>query len=172
MIKQKWVWVITCLTATVLLFQFCIQEKIPDSKDPRGIAYAGSESCGSCHAAIANSYSLTAHNKTTTSANAYNIKGSFHLDSNQYVYRTDLKVLMEEQDGSFFQTAYLNGEKNASYPFDIVIGSGRKAQTFLYWQGTNAFQLPVSYSVIGKCWVNSPNYPADNVRFDRIIPIG
>jgi hypothetical protein len=172
MIKQKWVWVITCLTATVLLFQFCIQEKIPDSKDPRGIAYAGSESCGSCHAAIANSYSLTAHNKTTTPANAYNIKGKFHLDSNQYVYRTDLKVLMEEQDGSFFQTAYLNGEKNASYPFDIVIGSGRKAQTFLYWQGTNAFQLPVSYSVIGKCWVNSPNYPADNVRFDRIIPIG
>lgn len=172
MIKQKWIWVTAMMMATVLLFQFCVQEKKPVSQDPRGMGYAGAAACLSCHADIVNTYAQTAHNSTTTPATAATIGGSFHPDSNQYHYRTDLKVLMEQKEGKFFQTAFEGGQQKASFPFDIVIGSGRKAQTFLYWQENNAYQLPVSYSVIGKCWVNSPNYPSDNVRFDRVIPIG
>lgn len=172
MIKQKWIWVMGILAATVVLFQFCVQDKTPIAQDPRGIAYAGSEACVSCHASIAASYAQTAHHNTTSIANSFNIKGSFHPDSNQFVYREDLKVVMEQNQNKFYQTAYEKGIQKASFPFDLVIGSGRKAQTFLYWQGTNAYQLPVSYSLVGKCWVNSPNYPSDHVRFDRVIPIG
>lgn len=170
--KQKWIWVTACLMTTVLLFQFCVQEKKIESNDPRGIGYAGSAACMNCHADIVNAYEQTAHNNTTSPAIAANMKGSFQPNTNQYHYRADLKVVMEQQGERYFQTAYENGQQRATFPFDIVIGSGRKAQTFLYWQEKNAYQLPVSYSVIGKCWVNSPNYPSDNVRFDRIIPIG
>lgn len=35
-----------------------------------------------------------------------------------------------------------------------------------------AYQLPVWYSVPANSWVNSPGYPATQVRFDRNIPIG
>jgi len=172
MIKQKWIWVMGILAATVTLFQFCVQDKTAQSQDPRGIAYAGSDACVSCHAAIASSYAQTAHHNTTSVANSFNIKGSFQTDSNQFVYHDNLKVVMEQKQNRFYQTAFEKGIQKASFPFDLVIGSGRKAQTFLYWQGNNAYQLPVSYSVVGKCWVNSPNYPSDHVRFDRVIPIG
>jgi len=173
MIQRKWISVIGVLTATVLLFQYCVQnKKMLEPTDPRGIAYAGADACKSCHADIVNKYLQTAHYATTSVPNSFTIKGSFHSDSNQFLYRPDIKVVMEAEQQSFFQTAYEKGEQKARYPFDLVIGSGRKAQTFLYWNGPNAYQLPVSYSVVGKCWVNSPNYPADQVRFDRVIPIG
>lgn len=171
MLKQRWLWVMACLASTVLLFQFCVQQK-PAATDPRGMGYAGSSTCVSCHADIASSYASTAHNRSTAPAAKENIAGSFHVDSNQFHYNSAIKVVMEEKDGQLFQTAYEQGEAKASYPFGLVIGSGRKAQTFLYWQENNAFQLPVSYSLIGKCWVNSPSYPSDRVRFDRVIPIG
>jgi hypothetical protein len=172
MFTQKWFRVFFCLIAAIVLFQYCVQDKTLLSQDPRGIGYAGSSACVSCHADITKAYIHTAHNKTTSFANDLSIKGSFHNDSNQYHYRDDLKVLMEQNEGGFFQTAYEDGIEKASFPFDLVIGSGRKAQTFLYWQDNNFYQLPVSYSVIAKTWANSPNYPTDHVRFDRVIPIG
>ncbi|HCL04606.1 MAG TPA: hypothetical protein DHW64_00945 [Chitinophagaceae bacterium] len=172
MFRQRWILVISCLAVTIVLFQFCTQEKKMVQQDPRGMGYAGSSSCISCHANIVDAYAQTAHSRTTTPASAENIAGSFHADSNRFHYKTDLEVVMEAREGRFFQTAYEAGQQKTSVPFDIVIGSGRKAQTFLYWQDSNAYQLPVTYSVIGKCWVNSPNYPTDRVRFDRVIPIG
>lgn len=172
MFGKRWVVVIGCLMLATFLFQFCMQAKQAMPKDPRGIGYAGSSSCGNCHAAIVDAYKQTAHNRTTSSATAENIAGSFQTGENQFHYTTDVKVLMEAREGKFFQTAFEADQQKASFPFDIVIGSGRKAQTYLYWQDSNVYQLPVSYSIIGKCWVNSPNYPTDRVRFDRVIPIG
>jgi hypothetical protein len=71
-----------------------------------------------------------------------------------------------------YQVAYLNNEQKQANLFDIVVGSGRKAQTYLYWYEDQVFQLPVSYFVPAKDWANSPNYPPRQVRFDRNIPVG
>lgn len=154
------------------LFQYCVQRKVPQFNDPRGKSYAGSSTCISCHANVVAAYAANAHGASTHQANATTIMGSFNPDSNRFHYTPSISVRMEERDGQFFQTAYENDVAKASYPFDIVIGSGRKAQTFLYWNEKEVYQLPITYSVVGKCWVNSPNYPADRVRFDRVIPIG
>ncbi|TDO29002.1 multiheme c-type cytochrome [Sediminibacterium goheungense] len=172
MLTQRWFKILLGLIAGTILFQYCVQRSEPLFNDPRGMGYAGAAACVSCHASTVAAYAQTAHHNTTTPADEKNIKGSFHNDSNRFHYRTDLEVVMEKKEGKFFQTAYEAGQQKTSFPFDIVIGSGRKAQTFLYWQDSNAYQLPVTYSVIGKCWVNSPNYPTDKVRFDRVIPIG
>lgn len=155
-----------------LLFQYCVQRKVPTFNDPRGKSYAGSSACVSCHANVVAAYAANAHGTSTQPANAATILGSFTSDSNRFHYTPSISVRMEEKDGRFYQTAYENDVAKASYPFDIVIGSGRKAQTFLYWDAKQVYQLPITYSVVGKCWVNSPNYPADRVRFDRVIPIG
>ena len=53
-----------------------------------------------------------------------------------------------------------------SAPIDIVIGSGRKGQTYLYWEGERLFQLPVSYWT-GIGWANSPGYPSGTAIFNR-----
>src|SRR5207248_11785854 len=54
--------------------------------------------------------------------------------------------------------------------FGIVVGSGGKEQTYLYWKGNRLFQLPVSYwRELG--WVNSPGYRDGSANFERpIIP--
>jgi hypothetical protein len=79
---------------------------------------------------------------------------------------------MEKRDSGFFQVAYQDNVQRQANKIDIVIGSGRKAQTYLYWYDDKIFQLPVSYFLPVKSWVNSPGYPPRQVRFDRNIPIG
>ena len=55
--------------------------------------------------------------------------------------------------------------------FGLVIGSGRKGQTYLYWKGDELFELPVSYWVELGRWVNSPGYLDGTANFDRpVIP--
>ena len=54
---------------------------------------------------------------------------------------------------------------------DLVIGSGRKGQTYLYWKGSELFELPVSYWSETGQWMNSPGYPDGLPNFDKpIIP--
>jgi hypothetical protein len=150
-------------------FSQCIDERKPD--DPRENGYAGADACISCHKNIVDSYQHTAHHLSTAPANDKSIAGSFKPGSNDLYYRPGVKVSMEERDGSFYQVAYKNDTAMEARKFDIVVGSGRKAQTFLYWLNDKVLQLPVSYYVPSGTWANSPNYPQDQVRFDRIIPV-
>lgn len=155
----------------VAVFSQCIDKK-PAAADPRGDGYAGSEQCKSCHGEIATSYFHTAHQMSTQPASRQSIVGSFSKDSNEYFYKPSVKVAMEQRDSGFFQVAYRNDTAVQVQRFDIVVGSGRKAQTYLYWYEDKVYQLPVSYYIPLRSWANSPNYPSNQVRFDRSIPIG
>lgn len=172
MLAKIWFRVICFLVITGFLFFQCVQQKKNESKDFRGPGYAGTAACVTCHAAVTDTYLSTAHAKSTSVASSSTIAGSFHADSNHFQYNEHIKVMMEKRANRFYQAAFQDGVEKAAFPFDVVIGSGRKAQTYLYWYGANAYQLPVTYSVTAKAWVNSPNYPSDKVRFDRMVPVG
>jgi hypothetical protein len=109
---------------------------------------------------------------TTSIASQSTIKGNFTSPGNEYFYRPEVKVVLEKRNSSYFQVAFQNDSEKRASRFDIVVGSGRKAQTYLYWDDSAIFQLPVSWSVAANDWVNSPNYPPHQVRFDRNIPVG
>ncbi|HYJ62589.1 MAG TPA: hypothetical protein VEV62_02510 [Parafilimonas sp.] len=111
-----------------------------------------------CHKDIYVSHIKTAHYLTSGVANAQSIKGSFEADKNSFVYNKFMKVVMEKKHGNFFQLAYAGNEEYQSEPFDIVIGSARKGQTYLYWRGDKLFQLPVSYYSTLNSWCNSPGF--------------
>lgn len=132
--------------------------------------FAGSESCAGCHAAIYKSHIQTAHYADSRPARAEFIKGSFEQGKNRFVYNQWMYVLLEKKNKKLFQTAYINEIPTQSAPFDIVIGSGRKGQTYLYWDGDMLYQLPVSYFTLQDKWCNSPGYSSRFIRFDRIIP--
>jgi hypothetical protein len=52
----------------------------------------------------------------------------------------------------------------------VVVGSGEKGQTYLYWNEDQLFQSPVSYWT-RPGWVDSPGYRDGFANFDRpIIP--
>lgn len=168
---QKKILVLAFFCMLVLVMNNCINKQ-KESKDPRSENYAGSAKCISCHKEVYNTQIRTAHYLSSNPASRKTIKGSFAKDSNTVYYRPTLKVAMEETDTGFYQVAYIDDVEKQAARFDIVIGSGRKGQSYLYWFYDNIFQLPVSYYVPGRKWVNSPNYPPKNVLFNRDIPVG
>jgi hypothetical protein len=103
--------------------------------------FAGSSSCASCHKEIFQQHIKTAHYIDSRPASKEFIKGSFQTGKNRYIYNKFLEVAMEKKKDRFFQTAYVSGEVSQSEAFDIVIGSGRKGQTYLFWRDDKLFQL-------------------------------
>jgi hypothetical protein len=165
--------IVALIMVLIVLLSQCISRprKAP-VKDVRGPAYAGAAACMPCHKHIHESYLATAHRNTSALPSPASIRGSFEPGKNAFHYRPHVKVVMEQRNNGLFQVAYMNEMEKQAFPFGVVMGSGRKAQTYLYWYGENVFQLPVSYSVGANSWVNSPSYPANQVRFDRLINIG
>ncbi|MGC2767855.1 MAG: multiheme c-type cytochrome [Candidatus Acidiferrum sp.] len=136
--------------------------------------YVGDEACRSCHQDKVETFHRTAHYLTSRLPDKDAILGSFNVDAN--VLKTsnpDLYFRMEARDGSFFQTA-VQGQPpyttSRTERFGLVVGSGGKGQTFLFWKGDLLFQLPVSYWKEAG-WVNSPGYRDGVAYFDRpVIP--
>lgn len=167
------------------VFSTCVQPSA--GTDLRGEAYAGSASCQKCHQAVCNIYAHAAHSQTSAAGDKNSVKGSFAAGANRYVYKPGMEVVMEARDSGLFQVATTAGEgsgagdaataaggaavKKEAHRFDVVMGSGRKAQTYLYWVGDQAFELPISYFVTTHSWANSPGFPTDYIKFGRTIPV-
>lgn len=131
---------------------------------------AGIQSCRPCHAAIVDSVMLTAHFRTSGIASAHTVKGPLEDKHNRFEYNAFTWVAVEQATDGLMQTAYINGQAFESASMDIVVGSGRKGQTFLYWDGPLLKQLPVSYYSPSNSWCNSPGFPAGLPKFNRVIP--
>ena len=142
----------------------------PPIRNQEGKAFAGDASCQSCHAAIYQHQVATAHSLDSRPASAASIRGSFDSGKNRYVYTTRMEVLLEQREHRYFQTARRDGKETQREPFDIVIGSGRKGQSYLYWDSGKLFQLPVSYFTPLNSWCNSPGYRNDTILFNRRVP--
>jgi hypothetical protein len=141
---------------------------------PPASAYAGDAACAECHAKEARTYAETPHARDSSIADRKTILGDFTPGQN--VLRTGnpniIFAMIDAPDG-FYQSAvdiadpqHLTGE---AQKFDIVIGSGRRGQTYLYWKDAALFELPVTYWTETHEWINSPGYVDGNVHFDRPI---
>ena len=130
----------------------------------------GAASCGPCHPAVTQSYRQTAHFRTSGSANSTSIRGSF-LDGRNVLQTAvpEVHFRMERKGEAFYQTAFDHGRSH-SERFDLVLGSGRRGQSYLYWKSGLLYQLPVSYLALTGGWINSPGYPDGEVHFERAIP--
>ena len=139
-------------------------------------AYAGDAACLVCHRQISESYIHTAHHLTSQMPSAGSVRGDFSAGEN--VLKTANPRLTFEMaanpGGTFTETArYLTHAgtlQTLTQPIDIVTGSGRKGQTYLYWAGDLLFELPVSYWTASHAWINSPGYQDGTAHFDRPIP--
>lgn len=141
---------------------------------PRG-EYVGDKACARCHEEMVESYDKTAHHLTSQIADKYTTLGTFGPGEN--IMRTsnpNLQFLMEAKDDKFFETAVWGtppNEKRRTHSLDLVIGSGRQGQSYLYWDDDQLFGLPVGYSTIMHRWINGPGYVDGTANFDRgIIP--
>src|SRR2546421_1594827 len=128
-------------------------------------------SCQPCHQTIVANFLRTAHFQTSAEATAQSIKAQFSEGHN--LLRTGAAGIyfrMERRNGAFYQTGVDSGQGTSrAERIDVVIGSGRRGQSYLYWRGGLLFELPVSYlTEIGR-WINSPGYPDGRIDFGRLI---
>jgi len=137
-------------------------------------SYAGDDQCRPCHQEKFDSYSETAHHATSRIADLHSIAGNFGPGSDTFkTSNSELIFKIETNSQGQFQTAITGippDTTSRSERFDIVIGSGRKGQTYLYWKGDQLFQLPLSFWTELGQWVNSPGYRDGYADFGRRVP--
>jgi hypothetical protein len=144
--------------------------------------FAGDSACLGCHKDQHDSYLLTAHHLTSQlpSQKGNQILGSFAGGSNVLMISDPAKATidpglyfkMEKRLDGYYQTAVAGWPghlQSHSERMDIVIGSGVRGQSYLYWRGQQLFELPVSYWTDGSRWINSPGYLDGTMNFARPV---
>ncbi len=151
--------------------------------------YLSDAACAPCHKDIFDSYEQTAHHVTSQIANKDTVVGTFTPGANTMATANpNLMFRMSEKGGEFFQTAIWGppedraagstenstatertATRTRTERLDLVIGSGGKGQTYLYWRDDQLFQLPAGYSTVLHRWINSPGYEDGVADFGRAI---
>lgn len=148
-------------TFALLFFIYFANRTVESPHAFRGAA-STSDACRPCHQSIYDSYVKTGHYLTSTVATEATVMGDFREGRN--VVRTplpDLQFVMEKRRGGrFFQTATYTNDTTQTFtkPFQIVVGSGERAQTYLFWEGDRLFQLPGMYFTPADTWTLGPGY--------------
>jgi Cytochrome c554 and c-prime len=135
--------------------------------------YVGDDKCLTCHQ-DKQTYWRTAHHLTSQLPTKETIAGNFSAGANiLQTTNPELFYRMEAAKDGFYQTAVLGTPPDTatlSERFDLVLGSGRKGQTYLYWRDNDQlFELPVSYWTELQRWINSPGYEDGQINFSRPV---
>lgn len=128
--------------------------------------YIDMESCTICHEDIVKSHRNTPHFNTSAIASLESIKGSFEEGENNLNLDENTALRMIQSDSGFHQQLYLRKSDRVVYtlPFQMVIGSGTKGQSYLFWAKNGLYQLQGSYFSLTDSWVNSPLYPPKPIK--------
>jgi hypothetical protein len=150
-----------------------MQKPLDHQPPPDDSSAAADEICAKCHREKVRTFAETRHRLTSQPASRASIAGQFESGkSTLQTLNPQLIFKMERRDGRFYQAAILNkpGRRTERREqIDIVIGSGRKGQSYLYWKLDQLFELPVSYWTSLDSWVNSPGYIDGSADFERSI---
>lgn len=151
----------------LLSLENCSQHKKALAEGSEQKPFAGSQNCARCHAAIYEQHLQSFHHLTSVPANKQTLKGDFD-SANKFFFNDHLFIAAEKKRDSFYQTAYSYGVPKLSRPFNIVVGSGKRGQTSIYWFQKYLFQLPLTYFAETNEWTISPGY-SRKADFNRSI---
>jgi hypothetical protein len=110
----------------------------------------GSESCTSCHLKETGGYQQTAHFATSNLPDSSTVLGCFEEGCNLLKIADPAPVIqdpgvsyrMEKQPSGFYETAitgFPGQMQTRSERMDVVIGSGARGQSYLFWHGDQLF---------------------------------
>ncbi|MGB7346897.1 MAG: multiheme c-type cytochrome [Pirellulaceae bacterium] len=131
--------------------------------------FLGAASCAECHSETFESFSKTAHHLTSQPATTQSILGSFAAQNNTLqTFHPDVSFEMVQTDGIAVQrTSFLDWKFDI--PMQLIFGSGKIAQSYLYWHGDELYQCSVTYLSGSQSWINSPGYHDGDADYDRPI---
>lgn len=131
--------------------------------------FVGADACRECHEDRHSSFVHTAHYRTSAAASVESVAGSFEPGENEMETGSfGLSFKMIQRDGRLFQSVSYFGWQ-CDVPMDIVTGSSKLGQSYLYWHEDGLFQSNVSYVTgVGK-WTNSPGFPNGDATYARPV---
>lgn len=148
----------------------------PVKPEERG--FLAADACRECHAEQYETYTHTAHARTSMLPSAQAILGSFAQGRNELSTATaHLRFRMLAVGGQFLQRLQLDDPLTGAryekeFSIDLVLGSGNHGQSYLYWDSDRLYQLHISYLTESDGWVNSPGpYYDGTADFARPVPV-
>ncbi|HEV2214629.1 MAG TPA: multiheme c-type cytochrome [Terracidiphilus sp.] len=172
---RELVFALACTTlAPVLASQRASTPAGVEPAPPPASAYTGDKACAECHQKESEFYEATRHARDSAEATPGNVAGNFTPGHNiLHTANTNLIVKMIHRPDGYFEEAenLANPDAHLTERIDIVIGSGRHGQTYLFWSGDDLFQMPSSWWTWNREWVVSPGLPPGQIHFDReVVP--
>lgn len=152
-----------------LSVEYCSQPNNAPANGTQQKQFAGSESCARCHKEMYEQHLQSFHHLTSVPANVRTLKGDFDR-ANRYLINDHIFIAAERKGDRFYQTAYSREVPKLSRPFDIVVGSGKRGQTSIYWFQNYLFELPLTWFTETNEWTISPGY-SRKADFNRSITV-
>jgi hypothetical protein len=163
---------LVCVVLAPIVLSQALSSPVSNHDQPPSSAYAGDLACAQCHRKQAVTYALTPHARDSAPASPGYILGSF-LPGHNVLHTSDPNLVINMISGpdGFYQSAVnlSDPQNHLTERFDIVIGSGRHGQSYLYWDDNQLYELPASYWAPDHAWIISPGFPDGQVHFDRPV---
>lgn len=133
--------------------------------------FVGADACQKCHQEKHAGFIETAHHRTSRLATPKTVSGPLEDGQNQMSTR-DPKVnfTMVRREEQLLQRVAFHGWQ-FDVPFDLITGSSKMAETYLYWHRDQLFQMNVTYLSSIDQWINSPGYIDGDAAYARPIPV-
>src|SRR4051812_1900705 len=109
--------VISGFVILVTFFSKCISGPNGTTDDWRGPAFAGSESCKGCHAAIFSTYQHTSHYQSSESVSYQQLAGKIAGGRQRFQINDSTELSLEKYQDQIFQAVYVAGQKKTAQPF-------------------------------------------------------
>lgn len=134
--------------------------------------FLGADACKSCHPKKHASFVDTAHYRTSRIADLETISGPLDEGRNKMLtHDPNVNFTMQKRDGEVFQRVSFF-DWQFEVPFDLIIGSSKMAETYLYWHGDKLYQHNCTYLSTPDTWINSPGYIDGDAAYARPIIAG
>lgn len=143
-----------------------------ESRQAASSGYVGAAACAECHQPRYDEFVRTAHHLTSAELAPATLRGS-HTPPGNTLTGPDpnLVFAVQQRDDRFFQSvSYYDWQIDV--PMDIVTGSAKTGQTFLYWRGDALFQAHLSYMTSEDEWIPSPGFMDTMVNYARPMLAG
>ncbi|TWU05072.1 multiheme c-type cytochrome [Stieleria varia] len=141
-------------------------EQEPVHENP---GFLGANVCAECHQEKHDSFIHTAHHRTSRLPETEAFGGSFEEGKNVLSTKSpQVAFKMVERDGKFYQRVSYYGWQ-FEVPMDIIVGSGKLGESYLYWHEDGLYQANVSYAETADGWINSPGYLDGDANYSRSI---
>lgn len=134
--------------------------------------FLGADSCRECHADKYETFVETAHHRTSRLASLDEISGPLQGSRNRMnTLHPEIGFEMLERDEVAYQRVSFF-DWQFEVPMQLIMGSSKMAETYLYWHGDKLFQLNCTYLSEPNTWINSPGYLDGDAAYARPIQSG